>query len=102
MGWPVQPDGLYDLLAEFKRDYGNPAVFIAENGAAYDDQVEADGQIHDPERVRSSKTIWPPSARALRTAATSKAICAGACSTISNGPSACPSDSASFASITTA
>ena len=51
MGWPVQPDGLYDLLAEFKRDYGNPAVFIAENGAAYDDKVEADGAIHDAERV---------------------------------------------------
>ena len=51
MGWPVQPDGLYDLLAEFKRDYGNPAVFIAENGAAYDDKVEADGAIRDADRV---------------------------------------------------
>ncbi|MDK9723151.1 MAG: GH1 family beta-glucosidase [Rhodospirillales bacterium] len=51
MAWPVQPDGLYDLLMEFKRDYGNPAVYIAENGAAYDDQVEADGSVHDPERV---------------------------------------------------
>ncbi len=51
MGWPVQPDGLYDLLCEFKRDYGNPAVYIAENGAAYDDVVAADGRIHDAERV---------------------------------------------------
>ncbi|HVI51917.1 MAG TPA: GH1 family beta-glucosidase [Candidatus Sulfotelmatobacter sp.] len=51
MGWPVQPDGLYDLLQEFKRDYGNPAVYIAENGAAYDDVVGADGQVHDAERV---------------------------------------------------
>jgi len=51
MGWPVQPDGLYDLLMEFKRDYGNPAVYIAENGAAYDDKVDADGQVRDSERV---------------------------------------------------
>ncbi len=51
MAWPVQPDGLYDLLMEFKRDYGNPAVYIAENGAAYDDKVDADGQIHDAERT---------------------------------------------------
>jgi beta-glucosidase len=51
MAWPVQPDGLYDLLMEFKRDYGNPAVFIAENGAAYDDQVAPDGQVHDSDRV---------------------------------------------------
>jgi len=47
----VQPDGLYDLLHEFKRDYGNPAVYIAENGAAYDDQVDSDGRIRDKERV---------------------------------------------------
>ena len=51
MGWPVQPDGLYDLLQEFKRDYGNPAVYIAENGAAYNDMVDSDGRIRDKERV---------------------------------------------------
>lgn len=51
MAWPVQPDGLYDLLMSFKRDYGNPAVFIAENGAAYDDVVSVDGEVHDPDRV---------------------------------------------------
>ena len=51
MGWPVQPDGLYDLLLEFKHLYGNPAVFIAENGAAYDDVVTPDGAVHDAERV---------------------------------------------------
>jgi len=51
MAWPVQPDGLYDLLAEFKRDYGNPAVYIAENGAAYDDKVETDGAVRDADRV---------------------------------------------------
>ncbi|MGE5504884.1 MAG: GH1 family beta-glucosidase [Actinomycetota bacterium] len=51
MAWPVQPDGLYDLLMDIKRDYGNPAVYIAENGAAYDDKVSADGQVHDADRV---------------------------------------------------
>ncbi|MDA8232632.1 MAG: GH1 family beta-glucosidase [Magnetospirillum sp.] len=65
MGWPVQPDGLYDLLAEFKRDYGNPAVFIAENGAAYDDTVDADGQIRDAERVRFLKDHLEAVARAI-------------------------------------
>jgi beta-glucosidase len=51
MAWPVQPEGLYDLLSELRTDYGNPAVFIAENGCAYDDVVSEDGQIHDAERV---------------------------------------------------
>ena len=52
MGWPVQPDGLYDMLMEFKTLYGNPAVYVAENGAAYDDVLTPDGQIHDVERTR--------------------------------------------------
>lgn len=51
MAWPVQPDGLFDLLQTMKNDYGNPAVYIAENGAAYDDAVGPDGQVHDAERV---------------------------------------------------
>ncbi|MTJ81080.1 MAG: beta-glucosidase [Telmatospirillum sp.] len=51
MAWPVQPDGLYDLLTSLKDGYGNPAVYIAENGAAYDDEVAPDGMVHDAERV---------------------------------------------------
>ncbi|PKU26091.1 GH1 family beta-glucosidase [Telmatospirillum siberiense] len=51
MAWPVQPDGLYDLLAELKRDYDNPAVYIAENGAAYEDVPGPDGEVHDEARV---------------------------------------------------
>jgi beta-glucosidase len=52
MGWPVQPDGLYNLLTSIKRDYNNQACYIAENGAAYEDHPEADGTVHDVERVR--------------------------------------------------
>ena len=52
MPWPVQPEGLYDLLTIIKNDYDNPAVFIAENGAAYDDVPDADGTVHDVERTR--------------------------------------------------
>jgi len=66
MAWPVQPDGLYDLLDEFKRDYGNPAVFIAENGAAYEDVVAADGQIHDAERVAFLKDHLQAVGRAVQ------------------------------------
>lgn len=51
MAWPVQPEGLYDLLVELRRDYGNPACYVAENGCAYDDVVSPDGAVHDPERV---------------------------------------------------
>ncbi|HRJ59644.1 MAG TPA: GH1 family beta-glucosidase [Azospirillaceae bacterium] len=51
MAWPVQPDGLYDLLVDLRNNYGNLPVYIAENGCAYDDVVAADGSVHDAERV---------------------------------------------------
>ncbi|MBI4967401.1 MAG: beta-glucosidase [Rhodospirillales bacterium] len=72
MAWPVQPDGLYDLLMEFQRDYGNPAVYIAENGAAYDDQVAPDGQVHDAERVAFLKDHLIAVARACQDGANVK------------------------------
>lgn len=65
MGWPVQPDGLTDLLMEFKDSYGNPAVFIAENGAAYDDTVEEDGSVRDADRVAFLRDHLEAVAKAL-------------------------------------
>jgi beta-glucosidase len=55
MGWPIQPEGLYEQLLDLKNNYGNPAVYVAENGAAYDDVVSPDGRIHDAERARFLK-----------------------------------------------
>jgi beta-glucosidase len=51
MAWPVQPDGLYDVLADIRDNYGNLPVYVAENGAAYDDVVSSDGVVHDAERT---------------------------------------------------
>ncbi|WP_326824464.1 GH1 family beta-glucosidase [Streptosporangium sp. NBC_01756] len=50
MGWPVQPFGLTDLLVRLSRDYPGTPLVITENGAAFDDVVEA-GQVHDTDRV---------------------------------------------------
>ena len=72
MGWPVQPDGLYDLLMEFKNLYGNIPTYIAENGAAYDDVVSPDGQVHDADRVRFFKEHLEQVHRALRDGANVK------------------------------
>jgi beta-glucosidase len=52
VGWPVQPDALRELLVGLRDDYPRlPPVFITENGAAYPDEVSADGIVHDPLRV---------------------------------------------------
>jgi beta-glucosidase len=42
MNWPVDETGLYELLMRFHRDYGLPRM-VTENGAAYDDTVDARG-----------------------------------------------------------
>ncbi|MQY13905.1 Bifunctional beta-D-glucosidase/beta-D-fucosidase [Streptomyces sp. RB5] len=51
MGWTVDPTGLYDLLMRFHRDAPDLPLLITENGAAYDDKPDADGQVNDPERI---------------------------------------------------
>jgi len=51
MGWPVQPDGLREILNQLRLRYGNPPVYIAENGAAYDDLPDPSGRVDDTDRV---------------------------------------------------
>lgn len=50
MGWPVMPEGLRELLVWVNRTYRPGAIYITENGAAFEDQVE-DGAVHDAQRV---------------------------------------------------
>lgn len=51
MGWEVNPDGLRHLLVRLTAEYPTlPPLYVTENGAAYDDDVAADGGVHDVER----------------------------------------------------
>jgi len=51
MDWEVFPQGLTDLLVRLDKDYDHPALFITENGCAYEDVLTADGQVHDAKRA---------------------------------------------------
>lgn len=54
MGWEVYPQALRDLLVRLHTDYAaeaGVALYVTENGAAYDDVVEPDGAILDGERL---------------------------------------------------
>jgi beta-glucosidase len=51
MGWPIDAGGLTDILARLRDDYGNPELYVTENGACYDDAVAADGIVHDADRI---------------------------------------------------
>ncbi len=51
-GWEVYPQGLTDVLKWVKDRYGNPPVFVTENGAAfYDPPAVAEDRLQDPLRV---------------------------------------------------
>jgi beta-glucosidase len=50
MKWEVFSQGLTDLLSRVQRDYAPPAIFITENGAAYDDEWDGGDRVNDGER----------------------------------------------------
>ncbi len=49
MGWEVEPAGLRRVLDRLAA-YGAPALYVTENGAAYEDVV-VNGQVHDADRT---------------------------------------------------
>jgi beta-glucosidase len=54
MDWEVQPDGLRRLLIRLHTEYTGPAgvaLYVTENGAAYDDEVAPDGSVPDVARA---------------------------------------------------
>jgi beta-glucosidase len=51
MGWGIDAEGLVDVMTRLKAEYGDPAIYITENGAAFDDETLADGVVEDPSRV---------------------------------------------------
>jgi beta-glucosidase len=65
MGWEVYPPGFERLLVRLSADYRLPPILITENGAAYPDDVGADGQIHDSRRTHFLHSHLMAMARAI-------------------------------------
>lgn len=52
MDWEVQPEGLTRLLVRVGEEYApGVALYVTENGVAYADEVGADGEVADADRV---------------------------------------------------
>ncbi|MET9885400.1 GH1 family beta-glucosidase [Streptomyces sp. NPDC006430] len=51
MDWPVDADGLHELLVRLRDELPDVPVLITENGAAYADYADPEGEVHDPERI---------------------------------------------------
>jgi beta-glucosidase len=55
MGWEVHAPALRRLLTQIHQNYQLPPLYITENGAAFKDEVSANGEIHDPRRLEYLK-----------------------------------------------
>ena len=51
MGWEIDAPGLTETLVRVNREYTDLPLYVTENGAAFDDVVEADGSVNDTPRV---------------------------------------------------
>jgi beta-glucosidase len=65
MDWEIDPQGLYDVLTRVERDYGPLPLFVTENGAAFADEVGADGTVADPRRISYLDSHFRAAHRAL-------------------------------------
>ena len=51
MPWEVTPKSLRTLLTRISKEYGYPTLYVTENGAAFNDVLGRDGQVHDTGRL---------------------------------------------------
>ncbi|WP_433280054.1 GH1 family beta-glucosidase [Micromonospora sp. CA-244673] len=51
MDWEIVPESFTELLVRLHRDYPGVPLVITENGAAFDDEPDADGFVADDDRV---------------------------------------------------
>lgn len=66
MGWEIDPNGLYETLAYLKKEYNNPVLYITENGAAFDDKVEKNGEVQDDDRISYLRDYIVAAYRAIK------------------------------------
>ena len=51
MGWPITPERFTQLLVRLHRDYPGLPLVVTENGAAFDDTADDEGNVRDDDRT---------------------------------------------------
>ena len=51
MNWSIDASGLRDLLGRIAAEHPDLPMMITENGAAFEDYVNPEGEVRDPERI---------------------------------------------------
>lgn len=50
-GWEIYPEGLYELLDDIRKEYGEMPIYITENGMGAIDKIDENGEINDDYRI---------------------------------------------------
>lgn len=51
IGWEIYPEGLYNVLSWIDRSYPETGIYITENGAVFNDMIDHQGRVRDPNRI---------------------------------------------------
>jgi len=66
MGWEVYPPGMTRTLLNIYHRYHPKAIYITENGAAFNDPAPVDGVVQDPRRVAYLESHLDAAAEAIQ------------------------------------
>lgn len=65
IGWPVFPEGFYNVLTHITDRYGNVPIYITENGSCYNDEP-VNGRVTDEGRIKYLKQHLTALNRAIK------------------------------------
>ncbi len=65
MDWEIYPAGLYEILKRIHNDYDAPLIYITENGAAFSDKIDKNGQVNDEPRIKYLKSHFLQAHKAI-------------------------------------
>lgn len=61
----IYPAGLYKILKRIHNDYDAPLIYITENGAAFSDKIDKNGQVNDKSRIKYLKSHFLQAHKAI-------------------------------------
>ncbi|HEY0697518.1 MAG TPA: GH1 family beta-glucosidase [Micromonospora sp.] len=64
--WSVKPDSLRNVLLRVATEYPAPPLYVTENGASFDDHVDHQGDVVDPDRIDYLRGYLQAAAEAIR------------------------------------
>lgn len=62
--WEIYPPSIYETLMRFKNEWGEPRVYITENGMAANDRIQ-NGKVDDPKRIEFTRSYLVQVRRAM-------------------------------------